>query len=156
MRQRLGTLRRIANLYGVMEEMRRSELEAAVAAVREAEEAIAMQRSTVLSAHLDGREALAAGDLLGWMAADKHREVAGWKGVKLEEVRLKREAASEVARRLYLTSRIESEQMKSVREALTRTVEIDESRRKQAIADDRFLSRRRWMDAQDDTRMRES
>jgi hypothetical protein len=156
MRQRLRMLRRIATLYGVMEEMRRSELEGAVAAVREAEEAIAVQRSAVLSARLDGRGALAAGDRLGWMAADTRRVVAGRKSMRLEEVRVKREAASEVARRLYLTSRIESEQMKSVRKALARTVEIDESRRVQALVDDRFLSRRRWMQAQDDTTMRES
>jgi hypothetical protein len=155
-RQRLGMLRRIADLYGVMEEMRRSELEGAVAAVREAEEAIAVQRSTVLSARLDGREALTAGDRLGWMDADKRREVAGRKSVRLEEVRVEREAASVVARRLYLASRIASEQMKCVREALARTVEIEEGRRTQAIVDDRFLSRRLWMDAQADNRMRES
>jgi hypothetical protein len=155
MRQRLGMLRRIASLYSVIEGMRRSELEVAVAAVREAEEAIAVQRSTVLSARLEGREALAAGDRLGWMAADKRREVAGRKSLGLEEVRVKRETASAVARQMYLASRIESEQMKSVREALARTVEIDESRRMQAIVDDRFLSRRLWMDAQTDKRMRE-
>lgn len=156
MRQRLGMLRRIANLYGVMEEMRRSELEGAVAAVREADEAIAVQQSAVLSARLDGREALAAGDRLGWMAADKRREVAGRKSLGLEEIRVEREAAIAVARQLYLASRIESEQMKSVREALAQTVEIDESRRVQAIVDDRFVSRRFWMDAQADSRMRES
>jgi hypothetical protein len=156
MRQRLGMLRRIANLYGVMEEMRRSELEGAMGAVREAEEAIAVQRSAALSARLDGREALAAGDRLGWMAADKRRELAGWKSVRLEEVRVEREAASQVARQQYLASRIESEQMKRVRDGVARTVETDESRRMQAIVDDRFLSRRRWMDAQADTTMRES
>lgn len=156
MRQRLGMLCRIATLYGVMEEMRRSELEGTVAAVREAEEAIAVQRSAVLSARLDGREALAAGDRLGWMAADKRREVAGRRSLGLEEVRVKRETASEVARQQYLASRIESEQMKRVRDSVARTVEIYESRRMQAIVDDRFLSRRLWMDAQADSRMRES
>lgn len=156
MRQRLGMLRRIAKLYGVIEEMRRSELEVAVGAVREAEEAIAAQRTTVLSARLDGREALAAGDRLGWMASDKRRELAEWKSVRLEDVRVEREAASAVARQQYLASRIESEQMKRVRDAMAREMEIDESRRMQAIADDRFLSSRRWMDAQVDTTIRES
>ena len=149
-------LRRIANLYGVMEEMRRSELERAVSAMREAEEAIAVQRSAVLSARLDGRGALAAGDRLGWMAADTRREVAGRKSIRLEEVRVKREAVSAVARQQYLASRKESEQMKRIRDDAALGVELDESRRVQAVSDDRFLSRMRWVDAQRDTTMRES
>jgi hypothetical protein len=154
--QRLKMLRKIASLYGLMEEMRRSDLERAVGAVREVEDAVAMQRSMVLSACLDEREALAAGDRLGWMSADKRREVAGWKSLRLEEIRVEREAASEAARQRYLTSRIESEQMKQVRDDATQTWELDVNRRVQAVLDDRYASRRRWMDAQGETRMRES
>ncbi len=156
MKQRLQILRRIANLYEVMEKIRQSELDRATGAVRVAEDAIGVQRSAVLSARLDGREALAAGDRLGWMAADKRREVAGWKSLRLEEARVEREAARETARQQYLASRMVSEQMKRVRDDVARSVELEESRRTQAIVDDRFLSRRCWMDAQDDTRMRES
>ena len=156
MKQRLGMLRRIATLYGLMEEMRRSELGRAAAAVREAEEAISLQRTALVSARLDGREALASGDRLGWMIADKRRDIAGRKRLRLEEIRLELEAASAVARQQYLTSRIESEQMKRVRDDVALAVELDESRRVQAVTDDRFLSRMRWIDAQGDTTMRES
>jgi hypothetical protein len=155
-RQRLRGLRKIASLYGVMEDMRRSELERAVDAVREVEEAVAVQRSAVVCARLDGRAALADGDRLGRTTADKQREVAGWKRIRLEEELVKREAASAVARQRYLSSRIESEQMKRVRDDAARMVEVDEGRRMQAIVDDRFLSRRRWIAAQDDPQMRES
>ena len=156
MRQRLGMLRKIANLYGVMEEMRRSELERAVSAMREVEEALAVQRSAVLCARLDGRAALEDGDRLGWMTADKRREVAGWRRIRLEEELVKREAASAAARQRYLSSRIESEQMKRLRDDAAQMVEIDEGRRMQAIVDDRFLSRRSWIVAKDDAQMRES
>jgi hypothetical protein len=65
---------------------------------------------------------------------------------RLEKIRLEREALQEVAKEQHTASRLKSEQMKRVVEGLTTQVGIEEERRVQAAADDRYLSRRRWTD----------
>jgi hypothetical protein len=149
---RLKRLKRIAALYGVAERMHSVELQRAASAVRETELAIEAQRTVVRTAAFDGREALVMEDRIGWSFAEMQREIAKWKGERLEEIRLKREGLSRVARERHTTSRLKSEQMTQVVDGVTERVEMEAGRRAQSLTDDRFLSRKIWMQLQDDAR----
>lgn len=152
MRGRLETWKRLVALYGVVEEMRSAELQRMTAAVREAQQAIGVQRDVVQSARVDGREALTAGDRMGWSMAETLQATAEWKSCRLEDIRLEREGLSNVAREQYVASRLRSEQMKRAAEHVAEQIETEEGRRMQASSDDRFLARRRWTDARDEYR----
>lgn len=148
MRQRIGTLRRLATLYSVVEEARSAELQMAGRALREAEDAIGMQRERQRSARVAGRAALAEGDRIGCILAETYGEIAGWNGEQLQGIRRERGALRIAAEEQYRASRMESEQMKRLRDNLTAQVDIVEGRRVQAVADDRFLARKLWMEMQ--------
>jgi hypothetical protein len=146
MQSRLKRLKRMAVLYAVVERMHSAELQRATGAVREAELAIEAQRTIVRTAANDERLALVNGDRLGWSLGETHREMAVWKGGRLEDIRLKREEQSEVVRERYAMSRLKSEQMNCVVESVAAQVEREEARRAQSEADDRFLSRKLWIE----------
>lgn len=149
MRSRLGTLKRLVTLYGVVEEMHSVELQRTTAAVHEAQQAIGVQQQLTSSARLGGRDALMTGDRMSWEIAEIQQEAAAWKRRRLEQIRVQREMASDAARQKYVASRLKSEQMKGVVEAVATREEIEEGRRLQAASDDRFLARRRWSEARD-------
>ncbi len=150
MHSRLRRLKRIAALYGVVERMHSVELQRAAAAVRETELAIEAQRMVVRAAGFDERAALVMEDRIGWSLAEMQRGIAEWKGERLEEIRLKREELSEVARERYATSRLKSEQMTQVVDGVAARAEVEEERRVQSLTDDRFLSRKIWMQSRDE------
>ena len=152
MQGRLRRLKRLATLYGVVERMDSVELQRTAAAVLEAEQAIDVQRAVVRSAGFDGRGALTAGDRMGWSFAERQRQIAGWKRERLEGIRVEREELSDAAREQYAASRLRSEQMKGVVDRVEARVAMEDGRRVQAAADDRFLSRRSWVDARDEAR----
>ena len=147
MRTRLTTLKRLMNLYDTVEQIHLVELQRTLLRVREVNQAIETQRAAVNSAGLDGREALMSGDPIGWIAAETQREIAGGMRERLEKIRLEREALWKAAKEQHTESRLKSEQMKSVVEGLETQVGIEDGRRMQVAADDRYLSRRRWADA---------
>lgn len=142
----------MAALYEVVERMHSVELQLATSVVREAEQAIEKQRTIGFAAGFDGREALVMGDRMGWSFAETQREIAAWKRERLEPIRTEREELSMVARERYATSRVKSEQMNRVVEGVAARVEIKEGRRVQAASDDRFLSRKLWMETREETR----
>jgi hypothetical protein len=146
MQPRLQTLKRLVALYGAVEEMHSVELQRMTAAVREAQQAIGVQQQLVRSARRDGRDALMTEDRMGWEMAETHRESAGWRRRRLEQIRSEREVLSDAAREQYVASRLKSEQMKRLAEGVAALAEIEERRRAQATSDDRFLARRRWSD----------
>jgi hypothetical protein len=146
---RLQTLKRIVTLYGVVEEMHSVELQRMTAAVQEAQQAIGVQQQVARSARSDSRAALMADDRMGSEIAETQRESAGWKRRRLEQVRSEREVLSDEAREQYVASRLKSEQMKRLAEAVALRAEIEEGRRVQSASDDRFLARRRWSDRRD-------
>lgn len=152
MRERLATLKRLVNLYGVVEEMHSVELQRTTAAVREADQAIGVQREVARSARFDGRDALTVGDRMGWTMAETLRESAGRKRRWLDEIRLEREGLSDAAKEQYVASRLKNEQMKRVVDRVAERMEREEERRMQAVSDDRFLARRRWTDTRDERR----
>jgi hypothetical protein len=140
------------SLYGDIEEMHSAGLQRTMAAVREAEQAIDVERETVLSSSSRGRDALIAGEPIDLAAARTQRELAEWKQERLQKVRLEREMLSDEARKQYIASRLQSEQMKQVVENAAVQVQIEAGRKTQAALDDRFLARRRWSDAREELR----
>ncbi|MEO8736323.1 MAG: hypothetical protein ABI380_07255 [Edaphobacter sp.] len=152
MAQRLETLRRLMLLYGGIAEMHSIELQRAAAAVGEAEQAIGVQQEIVRSSSFEGRRALVTGDRMDWTTARTQREIAEWKQLRLQEVRQERELLNDGARRQYIASRLQSEQMKHVVDVAATEAEVEEGRRIQAALDDRFLARRRWTDSREDSR----
>jgi hypothetical protein len=155
MSTRLETLQRLMNLYSAVEQMHSTELQRLTTAVREAQQAIAVEQSAAQVARIDGRKALTEGDRVGWMMSETQQETAGWRRQKLEEVRLDRQELSDAAREQYVATRLKKEQMKRVCEEMKAWVQLEEGRRVQSSSDDLFLSRRRWNDAKEKTEERE-
>jgi hypothetical protein len=147
--QRLETLRRLVNLYAVIEEMHSTELQRMTAAVREAEQAIVVERDVAKSARMDGRRALIAEDGAGWLMSETQQERADWRRQQLEHVRLQREQLNDEVMQRYVASRLKREQMKRVFDEIAAQTEIEEERRTQAASDDRFLARQRWTDVKE-------
>jgi hypothetical protein len=145
----------MAALYGVVERMHSVELQRAISLVREAEEAIETQRRILRAAGFDGRLALTLGDRMRWSFAETQREITAKCGTRLEQIRLDREELSAATRERYDTSRVKSEQMIRVVEGVTTRVETEEGRRAQATTDDRFLSRKLWMETRDEARRKQ-
>ncbi|NYF89537.1 hypothetical protein RBB79_08275 [Tunturiibacter empetritectus] len=155
MSTRLETLQRSMNLYTAVEQMHSTELQRLTTAVREAQQAIAVEQSAAEVARIDGRKALTEGDRVVWMMSETQQETAGWRRQKLEEVRMDRQELSDAAREQYVASRLKKEQMKRVFEEMEARVQMEEGRRMQSSSDDLFLSRRRWTDAKEKTEERE-
>jgi hypothetical protein len=149
MQPRAQRLKRLVNLYGIVEEMHALELQRMAASVREAERAIEAQQRIAQLARFDGRDALAEGDRMGWTAAETQQETAGWRRLRIEQVRAEREALNKAVREQYMASRLKNEQMRHVTGSIVAQAEIEEGRRLQAALDDRFLARRRWNEARD-------
>jgi hypothetical protein len=149
MQPRSQRLKRLVSLYGIVEEMHALELQRTVASVREAEQAIEAQQRIAQLARFDGRNALAGEDRIGWTAAETQQETAGWRRLRLEQVRVEREALNHAVRAQYMASRLKSEQMKHMTGSIVAQAGIEEGRRLQAALDDRFLARRRWHDSRD-------
>jgi hypothetical protein len=141
---RLATLKRLRDVYGVVEEMHSAELQRAAAAVREAQHAIGAQQNVVRSARSDGREALEPGDRVGWTTAEVLREAASSKQRRLESICIERESVSDAARERHVASRLKREQMQRLVVRETEHIQLEEGRKMQAASDDRFLARQRW------------
>jgi hypothetical protein len=149
MHARLAGLKRLMSLYGDIEEMHSSGLQRALMAVHEAEQAIGAEEEMARSSSSRGRDALVAGDSLGLAVARTQREIAEWRQQRLQDLRLEREMLKDEARKQYLASRMQSEQMKYVVDTAAAQAEVEAGRKTQAALDDRFLARRRWSDARD-------
>jgi len=149
MHARLAGLKRLMSLYGDIEEMHSSGLQRAMLAVQEAELAIGAEDEKARSSSSRGRDALVAGDPLGLAAARTQREIAEWRQERLQDLRLEREMLKNEARKQYLASRMQREQMRYVVDNAATQAEVEAGRKMQAALDDRFLARRRWSDAQD-------
>jgi hypothetical protein len=139
---------RLATLYEAVEEAKRMELQINVHALRRAEDAIALQAGMVSVARLASRAALLEGDRMECVLAETHAEIVSWNGDRLQEIHTERGAQRDIAEEQYRQSRMESEQIKQLRDGKVLEVAVEEGRRTQAIADDRFLARRRWKEIQ--------
>jgi hypothetical protein len=141
-------LRRLVTLYSTVEEMHSIELQRLTAAVREAEQAVEVERQVAQAALINGRLALLAEDCASRIVAETQQEISGWRQRGLERVRIQREELSDAAMKQYVASRLKREQLKHATDEIAEQLDIEEGRRIQAVSDDRFLARKRWTDAQ--------
>jgi hypothetical protein len=148
MQSRLETLKRLAALYAAVEEMHSAELQRVTSALREAQQAIGVEREIARSARGEERGALITGDTMARMMAETQHETAELRRRALEQIRREREEQNDRATEQYVASRLRREQMKRVFDDITARMGIEDGRRMQAVSDDRFLARRRWTDAQ--------
>lgn len=144
MQTRTSILKRLERVYGMVEEIHSAALKRAAAKVRETEDALAEQRSSLHKARVQGWESFESDDREGRASAEVQRELAGLMRVQLEVIHREREAATDLARKTHAASRMRREQIKSVVEAVVSGEQIMEGRRVQATADDRFSSRLHW------------
>jgi hypothetical protein len=145
---RLKMLQRLVTLYSAVEEMHSVELQRSTAAVREAEQAMEIEREAARVALINGRVALLTGDCTSRMVAETQKEISEWRERGLERVRIQREELNAAAMKQYVASRLEREQVKRVTDEIAAQLDIEDGRRIQAVSDDRFLARKRWTDAQ--------
>ena len=108
MRERLAALRRLNAVYEMVEEMHSVEARRAAAAVAEAQGAIHAEEARTYEARLGEREALLAGDRVGWSLAIVHEEIAVQRKKLLEPIFEEREERSDEARARHLASRLRS------------------------------------------------
>jgi ribosomal protein S1 len=139
-------LRRLVDLYAVVEEIHSTELQRMTAAVRETELAIVAEQHLAKSTRIDGRDALAIGDRVGWMMYETQQKTAAWRLQRIEQIRQEREQTNDAARQQYMASRLKREQMKQMFDEISARIKIAEGRQTQAASDDRFAARRRWTD----------
>jgi len=139
-----GGLRRLATLYGMVEQMRSLELRVAAGAVDDVVCASAIE-ALVHRGQVDGgRAAMAAGDREEWSVAETTREVVEARIERLAKLRVVREVKLDEARDAHKTSRLKVEQMERVVERARAEAALVEDRKTQAVADDRFAARGAW------------
>jgi len=144
MRTRLQGLQRIATVYIAVKHAQALALEQAAAALRETETRIAEQWTRARRSSAEGREALNAGDDMGWRIEESQRQFAAWNAEDLAGLRQRREALVAEATEVYRTGRMQLEQMESVLRELRKKQDMDRAHRTQRESDDRFLSRQWW------------
>jgi hypothetical protein len=142
---RTTSLRRIAKLYGVVEEMHSVALRQATGMVHEAEGAIRMELRTAASAAGAGRMALSAGEREEWLFAHAEGEISTVRAKLFEGLKETRVEVELAARTEFLASRIKTEQIKQVVTQMAERAAIEEGRRTQAASDDRHAGRRAWL-----------
>jgi hypothetical protein len=142
---RAGSLRRIATLYGVVEEMHAVALRQASANVQETEVAIRMEHRVAAAAAAAGRTALTAGEREEWLLTHAEGEISAVRASRFEELKTARVEVESAARTEFLASRVKTEQMKQVVTQMVERASIEEGRRTQAVSDDRYAARRAWL-----------
>ena len=123
------------------------ELQRVTAAVREAEMAVRVERDAARSARTHGRGTLLAGDWANRILAETQQEISERRHRAMDRIRMEREVLNNAAMRQYVASRLKREQLKRVTDEIAGQIDLEDGRRIQAVSDDRFLARRRWIDA---------
>ena len=135
---------RLVRLYRMVERMDAAEARLAsdaaerVTRVRAAEAVGAREQREL------ARAALGAGDRSGWLAAESAGEFAAVRVAGLAPLEAERKAALERALAVYRQSRMRTEQVERVEEKARREKAVEEARKSQAEADDRFGARLGW------------
>lgn len=142
---RTTSLRRIAKLYGVVEEMHSVALRQATGMVHEAEGAIRVERHAAAASADAGRTALTAGAREEWLLTHAEGVISMDRAGRIEVLKATRVEVEAAAREEFLASRIRTEQIKQVVTQMAEQATIIESRRTQAVSDDRHAGRRAWL-----------
>jgi hypothetical protein len=136
---------RLALLYGMMERMRSVELRVAAGAVEDVACSAAIARKVRENQIAEGRAAMANGRREAWQVAETTRGVNEARIVRLAMLRAEREIILEQAVQVHRASRLNMEQMDRVVDRARTQAEMENGRRLQAESDDRFASRRAWL-----------
>lgn len=138
------SLKRLAALYAVVEEARSTEMRQTTGLLLEVEDAIASQKAVICRSELMRRNAIEIGDRFDWLVAEIQSSVADDSVAELSTIRTDRRKIAATARAVYAASRLQSEQMRRLLENSQTNAKLLAERQSQAVADDRFLSRRSW------------
>jgi hypothetical protein len=150
MTPKISGLKRLAGLYSKVEHIRSLQLRAATADVAEVVQAKQQHREGERRQALAGRTALSDGDRAGWSAAAMHAQFATLREERLDAMLEEREIAREFAATVHRASYQRKEQIDGLVESAITAEAVIEERRDQADSDDRFLSRRAWLQARDE------
>lgn len=142
---RIRRVERLGVLYRRMEQMRELEVHRAASAVTDIVMLQNEERAGDRAEARTGRAALALGDTHEWMLAEAGRELISLRMLRHRAVQIRVEQEHEAATDSYCESRMQREQMERVATGQRRLLETIEGRRTQAASDDRFLSRRAWL-----------
>ncbi|QHN03917.1 hypothetical protein FTO74_11460 [Granulicella sp. WH15] len=154
MNEKMRRFKKLAILYGQVEQIRSAQLRIASSAANEVVQATAYEISIRQRQAAYAHDALTSGDRESWSLSAVQATVATTRQLRLESLRITREDAHEQAAAAYHNSRQRLEQMKAVIDKGYTLASLEELHRAQAASDDRFLSRRAWIQAQSDARSR--
>jgi hypothetical protein len=143
--RRLRSLERLAAVYEMVAYTHGLALDQARAAVREIEEMLEEQSSLARSVALLGRDALLRADSPEWLLRESQVELALWNRSGMEVLRGRRKEAQEQAAERYRKSLLDESQIDTLAVQAQTAAQRAIERRQQAEADDRYLSRMRWL-----------
>ena len=146
---RIERVERIGLLYRRLEQLRELELHVRTVAVAAVVQRQAEERAGDLAEATLGRAALAAGEREQRMLAEAGRELIALRLARHAESRVRAETEQVLAREVHAQSRMRREQMDQVGKGQRQILQAENSRRDQAVLDDRFLSRRTWLSDRD-------
>lgn len=144
MQSRLKGLERIALVYMAVKHAQALSLEQASASLHNAEAMIEQQKAQARRSDAEGRDALRAGDYLGWQMQESQKQFTEWNVEGLIDLGRRREALMLEAAEAYRAGRLQLEQMESVLRDLRLKLDLEHAHDMQRESDDRFLARRWW------------
>ena len=137
-------MKRLGQVYAMVERMRSADRRVAAAELDDAVYAAAIAVALHEAQRSEGRTALGEGDRAAWTIAETARQMMEMRIVRLGSVREELETALAAAAEVHRESRFRLEQMDRLVERAVALRGVDEGRREQAAADDRFGSRLAW------------
>jgi hypothetical protein len=138
-------LARLAAIYQLVERTHRSALEQTHAALQEVEATVAQQGAVEHAARLLAHTARTAAERHEGLLCESQRELALWNLAALAPVREQRCALRDAAEVDYRNSLRDRHQIDALIERTQIAAVRQQTRREQAVADDRFLARTRWL-----------
>jgi hypothetical protein len=137
-------LKRLAKLYGMVEDLNAMQVKAAAASVFEVERAAEDLAARRLEGAAAGRAGLARGSRLEALSVEKSAVRDEARAELLARLGAERRVLLEAAVETHRESRVEARQVDGLVERTRETEELERDRREQRESDDRFLSRRSW------------
>jgi hypothetical protein len=137
-------LAKVAMLYGQVERVRLVELQEAAAAVAEAEHLRAAAEARGAAHRSEGRAALLQGEGLAWRLAESAGDATEVLRERALLLMAERDVLRTAAGEAYRSSRLRTEQVTRVVEAIAQAQAVVDARREQAATDDRYAARLCW------------
>lgn len=142
---RTKRLRRLATLYGIVEELRSLERDRAALAVFTTEQAVVEQAGVASQALQRGRQALSVADRQDALLHEAEREVARFNTERLSAQQKEYERIEQEAAEQHRLALLQQDQMETLLRGMRARLAELQGRREQAIADDRFSARAHWL-----------